>query len=663
MTSNDRLSYPIESSRRQFLKAVVASVPSSTLVPSLLATPVQAQDDVGHTPDSYTTVTPHLLIFHGPIHVGIIRDGNRALIIDCGDGRVSMALEQIGITRIEQLLFTHYHRDQLCGADRVSPTAKRGVPKQEQKYFSEPNSYWEDDDQLYRVYRTFRPDHLMPAEAVGADKLYAGGDQFSFGPATIQVLDTPGHTEGSVSFLVEVDGKRVLFCGDLLADDGEIWDLYSLQKGFQRGDQSVGGYHGFMGDRWQLAESLQHVRECQPDLVVPSHGRLMSNPDKAIGNLIARLERCYENYVSISALRFYFPRLFDKYAGKPGQMPIRKGTEPPKYLQHFGTTWMLVSQTGAALVMDVGSNGTVDQLKEKLANGEIKSIDGLWVTHYHFDHTDGIVEFQRTFDCPCITDQRLADVLVRPAAWRLPCLGPDPIKVHQPMKDGQSWNWHEFKLTSYTFPGQTMYHSALLAEVNDDRMLFVGDSFTPSGLDDYCAHNRNLLGPDVGFQYCLSLVETLQPTHIFNCHVDDAFRFTKEEIAFMRKQLEQREELFGQVTPWAHANFATDPSWVRADPYRQSLKPGQTVSLQVVVTNHAKSDVACACRAVLPNAWGGKPAGWVSRQVSGKKEQSFDLSLSVPSDARPGRYVIPIDVQLGEMELPSFAECLVDLVV
>ena len=66
---------------------------------------------------------------------------------------------------------------------------------------------------------------------------------------------------------------------------------------------------------------------------------------------------------------------------------------------------MLVSKTGAAFVMDVGSPRIVDQLKQRLEQDEIKSIEGLWVTHYHYDHTDGILTFQREFDCPCMTDR------------------------------------------------------------------------------------------------------------------------------------------------------------------------------------------------------------------------------------------------------------------
>jgi len=90
-------------------------------------------------------------------------------------------------------------------------------------------------------------------------------------------------------------------------------------------------------------------------------------------------------------------------------------------------------------------------------------------------------------------------------------------------------------------------------------MLFVGDSFTPGGIDDYCAQNRNWLGKDVGFDRCVALIERLRPTHIFNCHVDVAFDFTPEQCRFMHDNLAQREQLFGQLFPWTTPTTAWMP--------------------------------------------------------------------------------------------------------
>jgi glyoxylase-like metal-dependent hydrolase (beta-lactamase superfamily II) len=648
-------------SRRRFLQATVASTAALACGRDLRAAPAPAQPRNPAAPGRITSLSEHLLVYHGPINVGIVRDGQRALLIDCGDEGVTRALSKLGITKVEQVVLTHHHRDQACGAhDLAAAGAKIGVPAAERPYFDDPAKYW-DDSHLWRVSESFRPDRLLLTEPLRVDEAFADGHQMTFGPAKLSVLNTPGHTEGAVSYLVEVDGNRVVFCGDCIYDEGRVWDVYSLQKGFSQGGQRIGGYHGFMGDRWRLVESLGRLKDLRPKVLVPSHGNLISEPDKAIDALARRFETCYENYVAISALRHYFPKLFTDYAGRPGQMPIRPGIKPPDCLRHFGTTWILVSQGGAALVMDVGSPGIVDQIKRLLGEGRIKSVEGLWVTHYHNDHTDGIPRFQQEFDCPCITDRRVAEVLTDPRAWRLPCLAPEPIRVHRPMQDGQSWQWHEFKLTSYFYPGQTLYHAALLAENEGLRMLFIGDSHTMSGIDDYCAYNRNWLGRDVGFQYCISLLEKLQPTHLFNPHVDLAFTFTPGEIRFMRDNLDRRERLFGELVPWDHANYGLDPSWVRCHPYTQEAKQGEKVRLKVVITNHSAKPQTAACRAVLPRALGGRPTPWVETQVPAKAEKDLPLGFPLPPHTRPGRYVVPVDVKCGPWNLPQFAEAIVDV--
>src|SRR4249920_1265998 len=45
----------------------------------------------------------------------VIRDGDRALLIDLGDGSVLKELAKIGIREVEWVLFTHHHREQVQG--------------------------------------------------------------------------------------------------------------------------------------------------------------------------------------------------------------------------------------------------------------------------------------------------------------------------------------------------------------------------------------------------------------------------------------------------------------------------------------------------------------------------------------------------------------------
>lgn len=614
----------------------------------------------GATPGKLSRLSEHLAVYRGPINVGIVLDGPKALLIDCGDGSVAHAFPQFGVTAVDRVLLTHHHRDQACGAHSLAAAGARiGVPAAERQHFNNVAAYWKNPKSRWHIYNQ-HPHHLMLAEPVRVDATVADGDAIDWGPAKIRVLATPGHTDGSISYLVEVDGKRVAFCGDAIYDQGRVWEIYSLQKGTQTSD-----YHGFLGARPQLTESLGRIQQARPNLLVPSHGRVISDPRKAIDTLVERLDLCYDKYVAASALRHYFPKMFTEYAGRKDHMPIRPGKPVPDCLRHFGTTWMIVSKEKAALVMDCGSPNVVKTIKGLIEKGEIRRVEGLWVTHYHDDHVDAIPEFQKAFDCPCITDRFVAKVISDPMAWRLPCISPGRVRVDRATGDGESWQWHEFKLTAYHFPGQTLYHSGLFVEGRGLRMLFAGDSFTMAGMDDYCAQNRNWLGLGVGFDRCVALIEKLRPTHIFNCHVNRAFDFTPEQCRYMRANLAEREKVFGRLVPWDHANYGMDEAWVRCHPYEQRAEPGGKVSFDVVLTNHSAEPRPAACRAVLPRAWGVDSSGnsratdWARVTIPAKTDGRVQLSLSVPPDTKPDRYVIPVDLRYGDRSLPQFTEAIV----
>ena len=112
-----------------------------------------------------------------------------------------------------------------------------------------------------------------------------------------------------------------------------------------------------------------------------------------------------------------------------------------------------------------------------------------------------------------------------------------------------------------------------------------------------------MAGRGVGFDRCIALIEKLRPTHIFNCHVNEAFDFTAEECRFMRANLAQREKLFGELVPWDHANYGMDEPWVRCHPYEQRAAAGGDVAVDVVITNHSAVPQTAACRVVLPRGW------------------------------------------------------------
>ena len=611
----------------------------------------------------FSQLSDHLYIHHGHVNTGILRDGNSALLIDPSGTTLQTTLAELGITNVAQILFTHHHRDNTTGFS-IAESIRVGVPEKEASWFTEVNTFWNDPQYRWHLYN-YHPHNLMLASAISVTETYTEGAQIRWGPASLKVLETPGHTDGSVTYLIDVDDKHFAFTGDLIYDEGKLWDLYSLQKGQQTTD-----YHGFLGARDELKESLEKVRQVSPIALIPTHGVVMNNPDGAIDALLERLAYCYDKYVAISALRHYFPQLFAEFKGHPGHMPIREGKPPPEFLRHFGTTWLIISENGEAFVMDCGSPHVIKQIQQLQTDGEISSeVTQFWVTHYHDDHVNAIPEFQETFPCETITDTVVARVIADPIGFRLPCISPAVTRVDRITQDGDSWQWNEFTMTAYHFPGQTYYHGGLLVEGRGVRMFFGGDSFTMAGIDDYCSGNRNLLGEDVGYEKCLRLIQELKPTHIFNCHVDPAFDFTDAEIACMLDTLAEREKCYTALFPWDHANYGMDEHWVRCYPYEQEVAPGETAQLRVEITNHSYEPRTATAHPILPASWDMEIAP-AETTIPPRTDGYIGFSIPIPlhsSRHAPtchhksevlGRIVIPVDITYHARPLGQFREAI-----
>ena len=149
-----------------------------------------------------------------------------------------------------------------------------------------------------------------------------------------------------------------------------MWELYSLQKGQQTSD-----YHGFLGARDELTESLEKVRLASPTTLIPTHGVVMKDPDRAIEALLNQLTHCYDKYVAISALRHYFPKLFAEFEGSVlDTCQSEKASRHPNSYAISVQTWMIISETGEAFVMDCGSPNVIKHIQQLQEDDEISEV-------------------------------------------------------------------------------------------------------------------------------------------------------------------------------------------------------------------------------------------------------------------------------------------------
>lgn len=141
----------------------------------------------------------------GPIDANnyLLIDGNEAVLIDCSDAKPEL-LKELENIKLKYILLTHGHFDHILGINEIRKSTNAKVLVH--KY---------DVDRMKETSAIMKSFGVCGVEAPLPDDYVKDGDELTFGNSKIKVIETPGHTEGGVCYMVD----ESLFSGDTLFKD------------------------------------------------------------------------------------------------------------------------------------------------------------------------------------------------------------------------------------------------------------------------------------------------------------------------------------------------------------------------------------------------------------------------------------------------------------
>jgi glyoxylase-like metal-dependent hydrolase (beta-lactamase superfamily II) len=520
------------------------------------------------------------------------------------------------------------------------------VPPVERELFTDASGHWarlQVENSYDLRQESFAP--LEDVEIAGTVDEYRTRD---YGGVDVYTLPTPGHTMGSVTYLVDVEGRRTAFVGDLLHAGGRLWSLAATQW----------SYTGVDGQAATLL-SLGALARRRPERVLPAHGPALEEPEAELALTERRLAELME-LRRVEEMPFAYTRWLEQ----PWQLVL------PHLLVNttsIATSYALLSDDGAALLIDWGYDlwtgwqlgGERHQTRPLLesigalerAHG-VQRVEAVVTTHYHDDHVAGANLLRDVEGTEVWSPENVAPILESPERYDLPCLWFDPVPVDRVLRFGEPLRWREHELHVHPLPGHTRYAAAIELEVDGRRVLATGDqqSHEASGrmVPNYQYRNRFAIDDYVA---SAALYERLRPDLLLTGHWG-AHDLTEPQLERVAADGRRLAELHRELLPLPDAEGV----FARVVPYRASVAPGAELELEIELRSPLAEAAQASVSLVVPDGWSVAPARATAElEPHGEAALSFRLRAG----EAPGRVPVAADVTIGELALGLHAEALV----
>ena len=598
---------------------------------------------------------PDLFCWTDTCNAYVLRDGDAALLINLGNGSVLPRLADIGVSKVEWVLFTDHHREVCQGVEQLDRQAtKVAVPAAERELFETPNEFRKWFPKLGDKYSVYGASYVRPPRSpVAVDQLLDSKTVFSWRGYELRWLETPGHSPGGMTCLLSGDNETLAFTGGIIHDGAKMTNWFDTEwdYGFAKGIDT-------------LIESVAAVLHHEPDVLFPSHGPVIRDATEQLREYGRRLTNFRGRYV-----RGY--PVFDKTESKrdplskPTKVPLLNQVTPHLYkLNHTmqGRNFsIIISDNGHGLVLDCGlfPQQTLEEIivgmREHLG---LRQIDAVWISHMHGDHFLLGKVLKENYGAKAWTLDRIVDRCENPRRYDYPALintygdGFDGMKIDRPIRDGEVVEWEGYQIHVDWMPGQTEFGCCLWLELDGQRIAFTGDNLFGSPSDETqdgheCVVARNSGIFEEGYLYAGQYLQKLKPDLIMGGHS----YVMPQPSAFVDRYTNWASEMitiYQDLLPDADYEYRFDPYWVSAYPYRVDFSASVEQTVQVTVRNFHGKDQRHRVELMLPDGVSAD-SSVLDGVVPAESRRTFTVKLTAdPAVLKPGLHIAPFDITLDD---------------
>ncbi len=607
-------------------------------------------------------------VYTDTANVYVIRQGERAMLIDVGDGGVLAELPKIGVKQLEWVLFTHHHREQVQGAAKLKDwNVKVAVPEAEREFFENPMAFRKMKASLADRFAVHGASYLrVPRERIAVDRGFAKMDDFEWGGLQFHCVETKGNSPGAMSYLVKTPTGWVAFVGDLIVDGARMHTWFDTEWDY-----------GFAAGIFPLVESAALIEQFDPVLVAPSHGPMIRDGRVQLAELQKKL-RAFEPLYVRGYPVFRYAGADQDRTSKPTEIPHVWQVLPHVYKfkgPNYGVNFYLIlAESGKGLLVDCGLveaqflDRTLERMREKLG---LKSIDACIVSHMHGDHMLNTRHLREKWGVKVWALDNMVDKMERPerydyaaAVWAYP-QGLNSVKVDRSFKPGESLDWEGYRFTIDWMPGQTEFALAVRGVIDGKKVVFTGDNLfgdprdpKQSGHEAVVARNSSIF--EEGYIYGAEYLKRIAPDLLLGGH-----SYVMDQPAGMIERYRQWSydirDAFRGLASDKDYQYWYDPFWVRAEPYRIRLVRGGSSEFDLHVRNFRTAGQRHRVEVRTPAGVSATPEV-LQGELAAEARGVFRVNLTAGAEARLGVQLVTFDITLDGKRYGEYFDLIVEVV-